>query len=69
MTETDSGATADTGGASKPTKDELDREPSGIAGNSAEGEEPSPAGRDGGEGSSADDQAAIDLDTVRDRAS
>jgi hypothetical protein len=70
MTKHSGGPTINQGGASKPTQGERDREFAGIAGNAAgKGEKPSPADRDRGESSSADDPAAIDLDTARDRAS
>jgi hypothetical protein len=58
------------GGASKPKGDERDREFAGITGNAPEqGEKPSPADRDRGETSSADECPPIDLDTAHDRAS
>jgi hypothetical protein len=70
MTRHSGGPTINQGGASKPTEDERDREFAGITGNAAaKGEKPSPGDRDRGETSSADDPAAIDLDTAHDRAS
>ena len=70
MTKHSGGGTINQGGASRPTQEERDSEFADIAGNAAEkGEEPSPASRDRGEASSAEDAAPIDLDSVRDRAS
>ena len=70
MTKHSGGATINQGGASRPDQEERDREFAGIAGNAAEkGETPSPGSRERGETSSADDSPAIDVDTVRDRAS
>jgi hypothetical protein len=70
MTRNSGGPTVNQGGASKPTRDERDREFAGIAGNAEEkGEKPSPGDRDRGETSSADDPAPVDLDTAHDRAS
>jgi len=70
MTRNSGGPTINQGGASKPAQDERDREFAGITGNAREkGEDPSPDDRDRGETSSADDPAAIDLDTAHDRAS
>ena len=70
MTKNSGGPTINRGGASKPTRDERDREFAGIAGNVAEkGEKPSPGDRDRGETTSRADEAPIDLDTARDRAS
>lgn len=62
--------TVNQGGASKPTREERDREFAGIAGNVKEkGEDPSPDDRDRGETSSAEGAAPADLDAARDRAS
>ena len=70
MTKDRESETINQGGASKPTREERDREFAGITGNAREkGEDPSPDDRDRGETSSADDCAAIDLDTAHDRAS
>jgi hypothetical protein len=70
MTKNSGGVTINRGGASTPTKDERDSEFAGVAGNAAEkGEKPSPAARDRGEVSSADDSAPVDLDFAHDRAS
>ena len=70
MTKNSGGPTINQGGASKPIREERDREFAGIAGNAAQkGEKPSPGDRERGETSSADDPAAIDLDTAHDRAS
>ena len=70
MTKTSGGSSINQGGASEPTKEERDREFAGITGNAAsKGEKPSPGDRDRGETSSADGEAAIDLDSAHDRAS
>jgi hypothetical protein len=70
MTKNSGGATINQGGASKPTRDERDREYDDIVGNVAErGEKPSPSGRERGETSSADSETALDADTAHDRAS
>jgi len=70
MTKDKESETINQGGASKPTRDERDREFAGIAGNAREkGEDPSPDDRDRGETSSADECDAIDLETAHDRAS
>jgi hypothetical protein len=70
MTKHSGGATINQGGASKATREERDREFAGIAGNVEEkGEKPSPAERDRGEISGADDPSPADLDTAHDRAS
>ena len=57
--------TVSQGGASKPTEAERD----GEFDVREKGGDPSPGDRDRGETSSAGDEAPIDLDTVRDRAS
>jgi hypothetical protein len=70
MTKHSGGATINQGGASSPTQEERDREFAGITGNVEEkGETPSPAARERGETSSADDPGPVDLDTAHDRAS
>ena len=69
MTRNKGGPTINQGGASAPTKEERDREFAGITGNAREqGEKPSPDDRERGETASAD-RGAIDVDSVRDRAS
>lgn len=56
MTREKAGPTINQGGASKPTRDERDREFAGIAGNAVEkGEAPSPSDRERGETCSADE--------------
>ena len=69
MTSEKGGETINRGGASRPTRDERDRE-FAVEGNAAEkGENPSPSARDRGETSSADDCPPVDLETAHDRAS
>ena len=61
MTKDRESETINQGGASKPSREERDREFAGIAGNAREqGEDPSPDDRDRGETSDADDCTAHD---------
>ena len=69
MTKHSGGATINQGGASRPTQDEQDAE-FDIAGNAElRGEKASPADRDRGEVSAAEDSSPVDLDAAHDRAS
>jgi hypothetical protein len=69
MAEDEGGPTLDRGGAPEPSRENRDRDRTGIAGDAAPaGEKPGDPEGDG-EASSTDDCAAIDLDSARDRAS
>jgi hypothetical protein len=69
MTKHSGRPTVNSGGASKPTRDEAAAEFE-IGGNVAgKGEEPSPGKRERGEKTSADTGSPVDLDSAHDRAS
>ena len=70
MTKPSSGPTSDRSGAPEPGKPDRDPERAGTTGKDSEaGADPSPGDRDPGEAPTADECPAIDLDSVRDRAS
>lgn len=70
MSKSSKGPTSDRSGAPEPGKTDRDPELAGTTGKDLEaGANPSPGDRGPGEPSPADECPAIDLDSVRDRAS
>jgi hypothetical protein len=69
MTSDEGGPAGPEGGDLKPTRDDRDRDHGGITDKAAMQGEKSPPGKGGRAGTAADNEAAIDLDLARDRAS